>query len=99
VQDFSVEELVDMVREWRESVIAIDKMLYEDARKEFRMSAMTGFGIDGDRQVRQQDFERVRGRFEDNDFVKEICNHIEKKKNLGTRVIQQLKEAQKLPII
>ncbi len=99
VQDFSVEELIDMVREWRESVIAIDKMLYEDAKKEFRMSAMTGFGIDGDRQVRQQDFERVRGRFEDNDFVKEICNHIEKKKNLGNRVIQQLKEAQKLPII
>jgi len=97
VWEFTIDELIEIVREWRESVIEIDRMLYEDAKKEFRMSAMTGFGIDGDQQTKQMDFERVRGRFEDNDFVKEICNHIEKKKNLGNRVIQQLKEAQKLP--
>ncbi len=96
---FTIDELIELVRKWRESVIDIDHMLYDDARKEFRMSAMTGFGIDGDEQIRQMDFEQVRGRFEDNDFVKEICNHIERKKNLGNRVIQQLKEAQKLPTL
>lgn len=99
VWTFSIDELIEIVREWRESVIAIDRMLYEDAKKEFRMDAMTGFGIDGDHQIKQLDFEQVRGRFEDNDFVKEICNHIERKKNLGNRVIQQLKEAQKQPTV
>lgn len=97
VWEFTINELIELVREWRESVIEIDRMLYEDAKKEFRMDAMTGFGIDGDQQTKQLDFEQVRGRFEDNDFVKEISNHIERKKNLGNRVIQQLKEAQKLP--
>jgi NDP-sugar pyrophosphorylase family protein len=96
---FTIDELIELVRNWRESVIEIDRMLYEDAKKEFRMSAMTGFGIDGDQQIKQQDFEQVRGRFEDNDFVTEICNHIERKKNLGNRVIQQLREAQKLPLL
>jgi hypothetical protein len=97
VWKFTINELIEIVREWRESVIEIDRMLYEDAKKEFRIDAMTGFGIDGDQQIKQLDFEQVRGHFEDNDFVREICNHIERKKNLGNRVIQQLKEAQKLP--
>ncbi|MEL7588118.1 MAG: DUF4954 family protein [Prolixibacteraceae bacterium] len=99
VGSFTIDELIEMVREWRESVIEIDRMLYDDAKKEFRMDAMTGFGIDGDEKIKQRDFEQVRGRFENNDFVKEICNHIERKKNLGNRVIQQLKEAQKLPTL
>ena len=99
VWTFSIDELIEIVREWRESVIQIDQMLYEDAKKEFRMNAMTGFGIDGDKQIRQMDFDQVRGRFEDNDFVKEIRNHIERKKNLGNRVIQQLKEAQKFSVL
>ena len=96
VTTFTIDELISLIREWRESVIQIDKMLYEDAKKEYRMDSMTGFGIDGDEKVKQMDFEQVRGRFADNNFVKEILNHIERKTNLGNRVIQQLKEAQKI---
>ena len=96
VTEFSVNELIELVKEWRESVIRIDRMLYEDAKKEFRMDAMTGFGIDGDHKIKQRDFEQVRGRFEDNDFVKEVLNHIERKTDLGNRVILQLQEALKI---
>ncbi|HNW51407.1 MAG TPA: DUF4954 family protein, partial [Prolixibacteraceae bacterium] len=61
-------------------------------KKEFQLSAMTGFGIDGDRKVQQADFEMVRGNFEDNSFVKEIKSHIEKKTKLGNRMLEELKE-------
>ncbi len=95
VARLTIDELTEIIRKWRDSVVLIDKMLYEDAKKEYRMDSMTGFGIDGDKKIKQLDFEQVRGRFEDNDFVKEILSHIERKTNLGNRVIQQLENAQK----
>jgi len=88
--EFSVEELKNLIEKWCDSVIQIDKMLYEDARKEFKLNAMTGFGIDGDKKIKQSDFEQVRGKFEENDFVKEIQQHIKKKTNLKKRVLEQL---------
>ncbi|HKJ43403.1 MAG TPA: DUF4954 family protein [Sunxiuqinia sp.] len=91
-EDMRIDELIDIIKEWIKSVVGIDKMLYSDAKKEFRLEAMTGFGIDGDKRIKQLDFENVRGRFENNDFVKEILNHIDRKTLLGERVIQQLTE-------
>lgn len=93
--NMSIEEIIQIIEEWRESVVAIDNMLYEDAKKEFRLEAMTGFGMDGDHKTKQLDFESVRGKFESNDFVKEILTHIERKTALGERVIRQLKQANK----
>lgn len=93
VDDFSVDELIGIIDEWCESVVQIDRMLYDDAKKEFRMESMTGFGIDGDQKIKEMDFEQVRGKFEDNDFVKEILNHIDRKTDLGKRVVDQLQQA------
>jgi len=90
ITKFSIEELKNLVKEWCESVVQIDKMLYDDARKEFKLNAMTGFGIDGDKKIKQSDFEQVRGKFEENDFVKEIQQHIKKKTDLKKRVLIQL---------
>ena len=95
---FSIDELIEIVRKWRDSVVELDQMIYDDARKEFRIDVMTGFGIDGDQDIKQKDFDQVRGRFEENDFVKEILHHIERKTDLGNRVTTQLKEAQKINI-
>ena len=61
-------------------MLGIDRFLYEDARKEFSMSKMTGFGVDGQDGARELDFTEVRGEFEDNDAVKEIKQHMEKKR-------------------
>ncbi|MEZ5011702.1 MAG: DUF4954 family protein [Bacteroidales bacterium] len=48
LKDYSLDELVSVVEKWRSSVLEIDSYLYEDARKEFSLLKMTGFGIDGD---------------------------------------------------
>ena len=58
-------------------------MVYEDAKKEFSLASMTGFGADGSRLEKELDFEQVRGDFESNPFVMAVLKHIEVKTALG----------------
>ena len=81
-----------MVEKWKKSVIDLDKMLYEDARKEFNLSSRTGFGIDGGEDVKKKDFEQVRGEFESNSVVSAIQDHIKKKTILGDELIERINE-------
>jgi len=76
----------------KKSVIDLDNLLYEDARKEFTLSSMTGFGIDGGDEVKKLDFEQVRGEFESNSVVAAIQEHIEQKKALGDELIKRMKK-------
>ena len=64
--------------------------MYDDARKEFDLNSQTGFGVDGDRNQAQADFEEVRGSFESNSFVKAVLEHIEKKSKLGEQMLEKL---------
>jgi hypothetical protein len=84
-------DIIDLVERWKESVVDLDHMLYEDARKEFTLSSMTGFGIDGDDEVKKRDFEHVRGDFEKNSVVLAILDHIKVKSELGDELIGRLK--------
>ena len=54
-------------------------------------SGKTGFGVDGDEEQKHQDFESVRGSFENNPFVLEVLNHIKQKTELGNELIERLK--------
>ncbi len=47
LRSISAAEIIDLVRRWQECVIPLDEMLYEDARKEFSLTSMIGFGVDG----------------------------------------------------
>ena len=67
-------------------------MLYEDAKKEFNLASMTGFGADGSREVKELDFGQVRGEFESNSFVQAVLDHIEKKEALGNELLSRLRE-------
>jgi len=84
-------DIIDIVERWKKSVVDLDRMLYEDARKEFTLSSMTGFGIDGDDEVKKRDFEQVRGDFEKNGVVLAILDHIKVKTELGDDLITRLK--------
>ena len=80
------------MEKWKKSVIDLDNLLYEDARKEFTLSSMTGFGIDGGEEVKKLDFEEVRGEFESNSVVAAIKEHIKQKKALGEELINRMKK-------
>ena len=89
--ELTAPDIIMIVERWKKSVIDLDKMLYEDARKEFTLSSMTGFGIDGDDEVKKRDFEQVRGDFEKNGVVLAILDHIKDKTALGDELIKRLK--------
>ncbi|MDR2882590.1 MAG: DUF4954 family protein [Alistipes sp.] len=83
-------EIIEAVKGWQEAVIGLDEMLYDDARKEFSLSAMTGFGIDGTEGDKRLDFEEVRGEFETNSFVEAVKRHIVDKRALGDELIERM---------
>ena len=90
-EELTASDIIGIVERWKKSVVDLDRMLYEDARKEFTLSSMTGFGIDGDDEVKKQDFEQVRGDFEKNSVVLAILDHIKVKTELGDELIGRLK--------
>jgi len=83
-------DVINIVEKWKFAVVEIDKMLYEDAKKEFSLSSRTGFGADGNRDDQKLDFEQVRGAFEKNVFVESVLKHIEEKSKLGEEMIKKL---------
>lgn len=82
------EQLTGLVSRWLTSVLTLDDLVYEDARKEFSLSSMTGFGTDSDDEaVRNEDFRQVRGAFFDNDpFVISVLEHKRLKSSLAEKV-------------
>ena len=84
-------DLRHIVGQWRSSVVELDRMLYADARKEFSLSAHTGFGFDATSpHIAERDFEQVRGDFDNNPFVTATLEHIERKSALGDKIMSLL---------
>ena len=88
--EITAKDVIAIVKKWQGAVVGLDKMVYADAKKEFSLSAMTGFGADGSREEMEQDFEQVRGVFESNPFVTAVLQHIEAKTALGNELIERI---------
>ncbi len=98
ISEFSASDVIAVVEKWKESVLEIDRMLYEDAKKEFSLTKMTGFGVDGQNGARELDFAQVRGEFEKNDTVKAIQVHMQTKESLGNGLIERVKKATNIDV-
>lgn len=85
-------DIIRIVEKWKEAVVGLDRMVYEDAKKEFSLASMTGFGADGSRVEKELDFEQVRGDFESNPFVTAVLRHIEVKSALGDELIARMQQ-------
>ena len=84
-------QAIDLISQWKNAVISLDKLIYDDAGKEFELTSMTGFGVDGDKVRRDADFTAVRGGgFNENPFVLEVLDHMRRKGELGDRMIARL---------
>jgi NDP-sugar pyrophosphorylase family protein len=94
IETITPEQIIHIIEDWKDAVVSLDKILYEDAKKEFSLSSRTGFGADGNNDEQRLDFEQVRGNFEKNTFVASLLQHIEKKTNLGNKVIEEVKGIQ-----
>ena len=89
-EQITINDIIHIVNLWKDSVVGLDNMVYADAKKEFSLSSMTGFGADGTRAEKEQDFEQVRGDFESNPFVTAVLKHIDDKTVLGNELINRI---------
>ncbi len=89
-EQITARDIIHIIERWKESVVTLDRMIYEDARKEFSLPTHTSFGLDGNKDDRVSDFEQVRGVFEKNPFVEAVLKHIETKTQLGNLMIKRL---------
>jgi hypothetical protein len=89
-EEITARDIINIVREWQNAVIGLDKLAIEDAKKEFSLSSMTGFGVDGSRDEQKQDFEQVRGDVHSNQFISTLLDHIKVKTALGNELITRL---------
>ena len=89
-EKITASDICRIVRGWQDAVISLDRMVYEDAKKEFSLSFMTAFGADGTRKEQLQDFGQVRGDFDTNPFVIAVLRHIDTKRALGDELISRL---------
>ncbi len=90
--EFTTADVTTIVEKWIDCVLAIDNMLYADAKKEFTLSKMAGFGADGNEEDREKDFENVRGKFHTNDTVLAIKKHKDVKKALYEHIIERIQK-------
>jgi len=68
----SIDGIIQILSDWRSSAVKLNSMILKDAEKEFDPGSKLGFGIDGDAEIRDRDFQAVRGEYENNKFVKGI---------------------------
>lgn len=92
LQQITPEKVIEIVEAWEESVVKLDKMVYEDAKKEFSLTVMASFGADGSEREKAMDFIQVRGEFNNNPFVMAVLQHIQAKSALGDDLIRRLKK-------
>ncbi len=91
VSELTVADVEQIAERWWKSVTKLDRMLYDDARKEFSSVARIGFGVDtSSDQSRRNDFEQVRGDFERNPFVRMVLDHIDSKTALYHDLLDRL---------
>lgn len=90
ITELTRSDIRQIVDRWTESVVTLDHMLYDDARKEFSSIARIGFGQDGSDRRGERDFEHVRGEFEKDPFVLMVLDHIARKTDLGEELKSRL---------
>lgn len=90
LDEVTADDVRQIVERWTESVVSLDRMLYDDARKEFSAVSHTGFGADGGKMRAAGDFASVRGKFDSDPFVRMVTDHIAAKTALGQELISRL---------
>jgi len=72
IMDLTKDHITKIINDWHDNSIKLNNMILKDTEKEFDQQSKIGFGIDGDEEVQNRDFENVRGRFDENTFVIEL---------------------------
>jgi len=88
--DLSKEQVIQIISDWKENSIKLNNMILKDAEKEFDQNSKIGFGIDGDSEIQEKDFESVRGKFDENKFVANLKKDSELISKKAEEIISRL---------
>jgi NDP-sugar pyrophosphorylase family protein len=88
--ELSKEQIIQIINDWKENNIKLNNMILKDAEKEFDQNSKIGFGIDGDSEIQEKDFERVRGKFNENKFVANLRKDSESISKKAEAIISKL---------
>ena len=83
-ENIPIHSLIQIIIDWKTNAIKLNNMILKDAEKEFDPGSKLGFGIDGDVETRDSDFQAVRGIYDKNIFVTSLqkeSKEIEEKAN------------------
>jgi len=89
-EEISKETLKKVIEEWSLSKQKLLNMTLRDAEKEFDSFSKIGYGIDGDDENIDLDFENVRGSYQENKFIIKLKEEIEETILEKDRIIQLL---------
>ena len=67
--ELSQEDFTTMIEDWKKNAVKLNNMILNDARKEFDVLSVIAYGVDGNDEDVQKDFQTVRGSLETNSFV------------------------------
>jgi hypothetical protein len=90
-ENISIDGIIQIISDWRSTAVKLNSMILKDAEKEFDPGSKIGFGIDGDVEIRDRDFQAVRGEYENNKFVKGLQQESKNIEEEADRLIGILK--------
>jgi NDP-sugar pyrophosphorylase family protein len=89
-EDLSKQTFIDILSSWKEASLEVNQRIFDDAGKEFAAKSRIGYGIDGNQETVDKDFENVIGIFEENSFVKSLQKESEEIKKTADKMISFL---------
>ncbi len=92
VSKIVIPQIIELISTWKSESIKLDKMILNDATKEFDDSSKIGFGVDGNKEVVDQDFESVRGTPEKNRFIIGIEEEIKQIEERASGLTDSIRE-------
>ncbi len=96
--NLSPENLKTIIQDWAESKLIMNVMLLEDAYNEFNENSQIGYGID-DPNLKEKDFESVRGTCNKNEIVIELQDEIEQILEKTKEIVSKIKSPSKNQIL
>lgn len=92
IENVTPDDIVSIIHRWEESVNSLEVLRRQDAKKDFADFTKIGYGIDGDDDIRNADYDAVRGLPEKNEQLFDFIDHYHSISKNGYEAIARIKE-------
>ncbi len=89
-ENLPIDSLIQIITDWKTNAVKLNNMIMKDAEKEFDPGSKIGFGIDGDVNTIDSDFQAVRGTYNNNKFVISLQKESQEIEDQANRLISVL---------